>query len=250
MANRPGKIHQLLAEILQEHPEGLTSGQLREKTGLGPTEQAQLDRRRRDLKTWYHIEKRMRAREVVYVFKGVRDVPLQAEAVNWRRRASALGRAHGRCQMCGRTVADHGVVLVVDHKIPRDWGGLNEDENLWAICEECNAGKKAHFASQDQELMRAVMSHKSVHMRIGELLKLNLGKPVSSGTIEFVANQEDWQKRTRELRYLGWEIDVSRESLPTGRVQSLYTLKQFPDWPADPSGWIRRYEQERAKKSA
>lgn len=249
MASGPGRIHQLMAAILEEYPDGLTSGEIREKLGLGPTEQARLDRRRRDLKKWYLIEKQTRGREVVYVFKGARDVPFQAEEVNWRRRAAALGRAHGRCQMCGRTVADHGVVLVVDHKIPRDWGGSNEDENLWAICEECNAGKKAHFISQDQETMRAVMRHKSVHMRIGELLKLNVGKPVSAATIEFVANQEDWQKRTRELRYLGWEIEVSRETLPTGRVQSLYTLKTYTTWPPDPSGWIRRYEQERAKGS-
>lgn len=244
---KPGKIHQQMAELLRQHPEGLTSGQLREKLGLGPTEQAQLDRRRRDLKKWYLIEKQQKGRDLVYIYKGTRDAPLQAEGVNWRQRSAALGRAHGRCQMCGRTVTEHGVVLVVDHKIPRDWGGSNEDENLWAICEECNAGKKAHFASQDGEVMRAVMSHKSVHVRIGELLKLHIGKPVPARMIEFVANQEDWQKRTRELRYLGWEYDTTRETLPTGRVQSLYTLKTFTPWPPDPSGWIRRYELERAK---
>jgi len=33
-------------------------------------------------------------------------------------------------------------VLVVDHKIPREWGGETVSENLEAICEDCNAGKK------------------------------------------------------------------------------------------------------------
>ena len=48
MANKPGTIHRKMAVLLQQHPEGLTSGQLREKLDLGATQQAQLDRRRRE----------------------------------------------------------------------------------------------------------------------------------------------------------------------------------------------------------
>lgn len=84
---KPGKIHQQMAELLRQHPDGLTSGQLREKLGLGPTEQAQLDRRRRDLKKWYLIEKKQQGRDIVYIYKGTRDAPLQAEGVNWRQSA-------------------------------------------------------------------------------------------------------------------------------------------------------------------
>jgi len=75
--------------------------------------------------------------------------------------------------MCGETVARHGITLVVDHKKPREWGGTNDVENLWAICERCNSGKKAYFSSLDvnAEIMKAAMSHDSVHVRIGELLK-------------------------------------------------------------------------------
>jgi hypothetical protein len=149
--------------------------------------------------------------------------------------------------MCGRTINRHGITLVVDHRIPIDWGGTNDPSNLWAICEECNAGKKHHFASQDQELMRKVIHHESVHVRIGELLKVNAGKPVAGQMIEFVAGQDDWMKRTRELRYLGWVIAVSRSKNAAGKVQAFYTLKKHADWPRDPTGWIRRYERERAQ---
>jgi hypothetical protein len=76
--------------------------------------------------------------------------------------------------MCGRTIAEDEIKLVVDHKTPRDWNGTNDRENLQALCYECNAGKKAHFASLDPELMKKAMGSNSVHVRIGELLKLSV----------------------------------------------------------------------------
>lgn len=246
MASRPGAIHRKIVDLLRQHPQGLTSGQIRAKLNLAPDAQAQLDRRRRDLRKWFILEKTQVGNDWIYVLKGERDQTQLERGVNIRVRAAVLNRAHGRCQMCGRTIAEHGIVLVVDHKIPVDWGGSNDEENLWALCEDCNAGKKAHFASQDQDLMRGVMQHKSIHVRIGELLKRNVGKAVPSPLIELVAGQEDWKKRTRELRYLGWEIDASRKKLPSGKVESYYTLISWKPWPEDPSGWIREFERRRA----
>jgi len=244
--SRPRAIHRKIVELLRQNPHGLTSGQIRAKLNIAPDEQAQLDRRRRDLRKWYVLEKRQVGSDWVYILKGEKTGTALASDVSIRVRAAVLGRAHGRCQMCGRTVARHGVVLVVDHKIPRDWGGSSEEDNLWAICEECNAGKKAYFATQDQDLMRDVMGHKSIHMRIGELLKRNMGKPVPSPLIELVAGQEDWKKRTRELRYLGWVIEATRRKLESGKVESYYTLRKFEAWPENPSGWIRDFERRRA----
>jgi hypothetical protein len=54
----------------------------------------------------------------VYILKGEKTGTVLSSDVNIRVRAAVLGRAHGRCQMCGRTVAQNHVVLVVDHKIP------------------------------------------------------------------------------------------------------------------------------------
>jgi 5-methylcytosine-specific restriction endonuclease McrA len=249
MASNPGNIHRQMAELLRQNPDGLSSGQIRAKLGIAAEEQAQLDRRRRELRRWFVIEKVKKGNELVYRLVGEREKPIWADNVGLRLRASVLGRAHGRCQMCGRTVQAHGIALVVDHKIPKDWGGSSTDEdNLWALCEDCNAGKKSHFSSQNQGVMRAVMHHKSVHVRIGELLKLNLKKPIPSALIELVAGQEDWRKRTRELRYLGWEIEATRKKLPSGKVESYYTLNKFTDWPDDPSSWIRDYERKRAQR--
>jgi 5-methylcytosine-specific restriction endonuclease McrA len=145
MARKPGAIHRKMAELLRQNPSGLTSGQLREKLGLDPTEQAQLDRRRRELRYWYDIEKKTSGGETLYVIRGERTTPFETGGISLQKKAAVLGAAHGRCQMCGKTIERHGITLVVDHKIPRDWGGTNEDENLWAICEECFTGKSENF---------------------------------------------------------------------------------------------------------
>ena len=56
-------------------------------------------------------------------------------------RYSILQRDGFRCQTCGRSPAVHGVVLHVDHIMPRSKGGTNDPANLRALCAECNWGK-------------------------------------------------------------------------------------------------------------
>jgi hypothetical protein len=79
--------------------------------------------------------------------------------------------------------------------------------------------KEAYFSSLhvDAELMKGVMAHESVHVRIGELLKtVGVGKRTASQLIDVVADQSDWQKRLRELRcpVIGWGFDA----MPAPRV--------------------------------
>jgi hypothetical protein len=151
--------------------------------------------------------------------------------------------------MCGRTIEEHEIVLHVDHKIPRDLGGKTDLENLWALCATCNQGKKNLFESVDNPAMMRAMSHKSVHMKLGEALKAANGEPVSAILLQFIANQDDWKKRVRELRYLGWEISARNSKNESGRVISFYTLLKHEPWPADPTGEIRKYERDRARKN-
>ena len=58
--SKPGAIHLSIVEVLKRFPEGVTGGQIRqelEKQGLKPEAQTHLDRRKRDLKKWFVIEK-------------------------------------------------------------------------------------------------------------------------------------------------------------------------------------------------
>jgi hypothetical protein len=156
--------------------------------------------------------------------------------------------------MCGRTIENHDVALVVDHKLPRDWGGTNESGNLWAICEECNAGKKAFFSSLEinAKLMKELSSYKSVHVRIGELLKsVGIGNRTPSVLLGIVADQDDWQKRLRELRYpvIGWKIDKYLYRDSSGRKTVDYILRSYEQWPDDPSAKIRQFEERRKQRN-
>ena len=134
--------------------------------------------------------------------------------------------------------------------MPKAWGGSDDLENLQALCEECNRGKKDFFASFTEfaDEIRQAIGLPSVHMRIGELLKAFGPKAVRSDVLELVASppgnyQEDWQKRLRELRVLGWEIETSRLR-EDGRIRSYYRLGRAEPWPA---GSVREEIRRREK---
>lgn len=52
-----------------------------------------------------------------------------------------LSRDNWTCCSCGRSVREHGIVLHVDHKVPRSKGGTDDRNNLQALCMKCNIGK-------------------------------------------------------------------------------------------------------------
>lgn len=209
----------------------LLISQIREAMGLSVGEQEQLGRRLRQLRTVFIVDCDNDNR---YTLKGVRDVKLNTSSISASDRAWAL--RDKRCAQCGRTPEEDAVKLHVDHKIPQEWGGTNDRENLQALCSECNEGKKNLYATYDEfvDEIKAAANYNEVHRRIGELLKAFNGKPVPSDLIEVVAKakqyQDDWQKRLRELRALGWIIEPEKHK-EGGRFKSYYTLKHFEPWP-------------------
>ncbi|MGA8428946.1 MAG: HNH endonuclease signature motif containing protein [Candidatus Sulfotelmatobacter sp.] len=263
--SKPGAIHLRIVEVMKRFPDGISGGQIREeleREGLEPRDQTHLDRRKRDLPKWFLITKDIatfvvngkKRRVTLYKFGGNRVEIVDEGQINRKVWAQVIHSGRGRCQMCGRSVEKHGIALVVDHKKPREWGGTNELDNLWAICEDCNSGKKAYFSSLnvDSDLMKSVMAHTSVHMRIGELLKaVGIGARVSSQLMDIVADQDDWQKRLRELRYpvIGWEIDTKLYFTGSGKKQCDYILRSFNPWPRDPSSVIRQFEADRKRRN-
>jgi hypothetical protein len=78
-----------------------------------------------------------------------------------------------------------------------------------------------------------------------------VGNPTPSAVLEIVADQDDWKKRLRELRYpvVGWEIHTNRYKGPSGKIQIDYVLDSYEPWGEDPTGAIRRFEQEREHRN-
>ena len=216
-------------------------------------EQEQLDRRKREVHDHFEVKKIRHGREVRHQLVGRRTSPRVARGgLSGRVRAAVL--QHGRCAMCGRTPTEDGIKLVVDHRIPLEWGGTNNPENLQALCEEDNEGKKDYFASFDEYVteIRQAIGHMEPHRRIGELLKAFRGRPVRSDLLEMVAHahqhQEDWQKRLRELRTLGWDIKVTRRR-EGKRVRAYYRLDHDEPWPEGSiRGEITRRERANKRK--
>ena len=231
----------------------LTMLEIRDRLGSEVGPQEQLDRRRRELNPYVEIEKVGRGRDTAYRLVG-RKVDVYAAIAGISERDRAIVLQHGRCAMCGRTPVEDGVRLQVDHKIPKEWGGTDDLENLQPLCEECNRGKKNHFSTYDvyADKIRHAITWEEPHRRIGELLKAFFPDEVRSDLVEIVAHsrqyQEDWQKRLRELRVLGWEIETRRRK-EDGRVRVYYRLLRFEPWPRGAvRAEIRRRERARGYK--
>jgi len=226
--------------------------QIRQMIGDAGT-QEQLGRRVRHLREKHNVPCIRHGKRHLYFYKGAKTGKATDAKISTKLRAAVLNLAKGRCQMCGQTVADDKVKLQVDHKIPQSWGGLTVQENLWAICEQCNHGKRDHFKSFDTTEMQEIIAYKSVHERIAHLLKLHMGKPVESTTIEFVANateqQEDWHKRLRDLRYpvIGLKIKSGRYKTPQGFWRSTYTLQNWVDLPPNHRQLIQAWDKKASR---
>lgn len=250
-ADIDGKLNHVaksILNLLRAHPGGLDIDEIKARLPSG-ADQMHLDRRLRSLRKYYHVPGQHEGGRFVYRLGARKSTTTDSGAISGKLRAEVLHLAKGRCQMCGKTVVDDAIKLQIDHKVPQDWGGLTVSDNLWAICEPCNNGKRNHFQSFDAEQMSAILAFDTVHQRIAHLLKMHMGEPVGSDLIEFVANaterQEDWQKRLRDLRYpvIGLQITSNRYKTEQGFTRSTYTLHNWRDLPPDHQKLIRDWEK-------
>jgi len=202
----------------------------------------QTDRRLRELRRHFVIPaKRVGQTRWVYPLQGwaKRKVGKQRR-VSPKTEALVYEQYGYRCAMCGKSPKEDGIRLEIDHKIPQDWGGTDDPENLQPLCTEHNHGKQAHFASFDQykEAIRSAVRHDEVHLRIGELLKALKGVEVPVDLINLVAREEnrgDPTRRLRDLRALGWTINASRRKSGK-RTVSFYCLEHYLEWPPEGPG--------------
>lgn len=232
----------------------VTLEQIRNVMGLEQHEHQQLRRRFTDLreKGWNTSRVGQDGRTHLYSLDSVKQTLIVKadRAISSKDRAAVLHKAGSRCQMCGASPEQDGIKLVVDHKVPIDWGGENEISNYQSLCEDCNGGKKNFFATLDNAIMSKCMKRDSIHQRIGELLKAFKGEFVSADLISTVAQEFEWTRRIRELRDLGWKIK-SKAEYANGRRkgQNSYAAKKWMPWPEDIREAIRQAAVRRGSKS-
>lgn len=232
---RNAKARAIYAVLHRNQGKPVSMPEIRQALGLESGEQEHLNRRMRELYGPFTIERSRRGNETVYQLISVSDKPHQSTS-NISAKVRAWVLRDKRCVQCGRTPAEDGVRLHVDHIVPQNWGGTDDPENLQALCSECNEGKKNLYSSFNEhaEQIRTVIGHEEPHKRIGELLKAFKGKPVPADLLETVAKakqyQDDWQKRMRELRELGWRYRFEKQK-EGRRVRTYYILEHSEPWP-------------------
>ena len=214
-------------------------------------DQSSTDRRLRELRRYFEIEEVQSGNQNRYLLQGWSATrPLNAGiTISLRRRAEVL--APQRCAQCGRKPLEDHVKLVVDNKVPLSWGEDNEHENLQPLCEECYTGKIDYFRSFEAyaEQIRAAIGYDEPQKRIGELLRAFDGGWVRSDLLGIVASaknfQEDWQRRLRDLRFLGWDYQHEKRYDESSRVWTYYRLTKSVAWPENISQAIRAEETKR-----
>lgn len=87
-----------------------------------------------------------KCRDSVYTFDYIHnntEKVLGLSKNKWlKARMVILDRDGFTCKYCGRSpMKDAGVVLHIDHKVPRKHGGGDDLDNLITSCEQCNLGK-------------------------------------------------------------------------------------------------------------
>lgn len=142
--SQPGSIHLRIIEVMKRFPGGISGGRIRQelkREGISFSDLDHLRRRIRELDEWFIIERTAISRSS----KGNGLAIGDEERITETLKAEILYLARGHCQRCGKTIKEDSITLQVHRKRPEYSGDIAYRDNLWAICEECAAGKKANL---------------------------------------------------------------------------------------------------------
>ena len=230
----------------------VTVEQIRTVMGLKMNEQQELTRRIRELEQQNGYELPYDPKTKTYKLLSEKAKPVMVvddRRISGKLQAQILFIANGRCGMCGNTVKEDAIRLVIDHRVPYAWGGATNSENLWAICETCNIRKKDFLTDLPSDIMKECMRHNETIKRLGELLKAFRGNIVPRSLLEIVGQDDEWTRRLRELRDLGWKVERVVDTSQKGRYQHAYKLIESKDWPKDIRATIRKTPKKRRQKA-
>lgn len=158
--------------------------------------------------SWQRVVRTLRQDgwDIKTLSKGYRlDSPIQLLSeksrvtISEKLRYQIIHRDLSTCQRCGRTIKD-GITLQVDHKIPVDWGGTNDPDNLWTLCDLCNRGKKHFFSDYNSGQMKTLMAEPSAGKRLRIFFELNPNIEIPPYKLDIISQLRDWTRRIRKIR--------------------------------------------------
>lgn len=96
-----GHIAEKAIELLKQHPAGLTMAQMREMLNATADTQEHFNRRVREIRKLYDLNRTLVNGDSVYTLGGARAAPVADDGqISEKLRAAVMHMAHGRCQMC------------------------------------------------------------------------------------------------------------------------------------------------------
>lgn len=114
--------------------------------------------------------------------------------MNWIRKDKRLAiylRDGMACAYCGAGVEDEGVILSLDHIVPRSAGGGNAASNLVTSCKSCNSARgdieidawceTVTVDAEEAQALRAYIARQAKRKLERELAK------------QFIARRNSWQ---------------------------------------------------------
>lgn len=84
--------------------------------------------------------------------KRIEDWESKKQTQYMKLRFEILKRDNFTCQYCGRTPAEDGVKIEIDHKHPKSKGGKDTKSNFITACRDCNIGKFDYLLNKHQKL--------------------------------------------------------------------------------------------------
>ena len=210
-----------------------------------------LDRALRDLRASFVIAELSDDEVVRFQLGGwvEHPEPVDDPPISDRLRAEVL--APQRCAQCGSTPLRDAAELDVAYRLPAAWGGVAEPDNLEPLCTQCAVGKRQYMEvhAVHADKIRLAAGYDEPQRRIGELLKAFDGGWVRSDLISMVASakeyQDDWQRRLRDLRFLGWEYTHEKRHHEGARIWTYYRLVRWQPWPENIHAAIKAEERRR-----
>ncbi|MDF1605905.1 hypothetical protein [Nocardioides sp. YIM 152315] len=159
------------------------------------------------------------------------------QPIDLRLRAEVL--APQCCAQCGDRPIPDGARLRPAQRIPMRWGGQATRENLEPLCEDCATGRQQYFQRWDHlaDQIALAVNHADPRMRLGEFLRVMSPAWVRADLLEAVASakeyQDDWNRRLRDLRFLGWDYEHQNRKTEGSRTWAYYRFVKAAPWPVN-----------------
>ena len=134
----------------------------------------------------------------------------EREYVSTKLKVLVLKNYGYKCAYCGKNPREDGIKLAIDHKIPVEFGGPTEFNNLQPLCEGCNHGKKSFFRDEDPEMLKKIFSASSDEARLKIFFDYHLGLDIPVQKIVPFVSGREWMRSLRRLREKGYQVQYSR----------------------------------------